>query len=379
MNILVIGRTLPERKTGMMGTFEFEQSVAVNTISNNVIYAFCDLRSVKWVRKCGFVNGRRENVNVYGCYYPIGGLPMSLIRRFRSFSFVHLLKRIISKEGKPDIIHIHFPLLTIDEKIWGFLKSLDIPIVITEHWTKVQTQELLTRQIELLRRLVEEANHFICVENQLKQSVIELTRTPKSIEVIPNMVSPLFNFKEKQNNNHRFEFITVGRLVEHKRFHLVVEAFSCAFPNDGDIHLTIVGDGLMNNKLKKMVEDLKMNDRIHMTGFLSREKTAEAIKNSNVFVSASILETFGVPAIEAMSCGKAVILADNSPIKEYINEEMGLLFEVDNIDSLVDAMKKVYQQRNVNNSYEIADFAKRNFSKEAIAEKLCYIYSSSIN
>src|SRR5699024_6226829 len=133
----------------------------------------------------------------------------------------------------------------------------------------------------------------------------------------------------------------MGRLVESKRIDFLIKAFSDIFMDNKNIYLNIIGDGPLFSKIKNQIQNLRMEERIKMHGFLSREKTAHILKKSHVFVSASILETFGVPFIEALACGKPVIGIKNGPIDKYINDSNGILFEQDDINDLMDKLNEV--------------------------------------
>lgn len=378
MYALTIGRAYPDEETGMMGIFEFEQAVALSNIKYKSIYSFCDTRSIIRLRRYGYINMKKSDVTVYGYHLPIGGTPHIIFSKIKKMYYERLLKKIIKNAGIPDVIYIHFPLLTLTDDIWDLFKSLKRPIVVTEHWSKVQAKELTPLQHKLLRKIVNEADKFICVGDLLKKSVIELTNTPKDIQVIPNMVSSMFFYEKQDIKNNNFEFIAIGRLVDSKKFDLVIDAFTKAFRSNANVYLTIVGDGPLFSKYKKQIEHLGMQDRISMVGFLSREETANLLRKSDAFVSGSVLETFGVPFIEAMACGKPVIGIKNGPIDKYINMVNGVLFEKNNFDDLVRALINVYENREMYDGKLISETAMKLFSEETVINELNEIFINCI-
>jgi len=378
MYALVIGRAYPDEKTGMMGIFEFEQAAAISNIGIKTVYSFCDTRSIKLLRKLNYTSFQKGNVSVYGYHLPIGGIPRPIFEKLKNSHFKKVLKRIINDHGTPDIIHIHYPLLNLTDGIWEMLKKLNRPIIVTEHWSKVQTKSIEYYRCDLLKKIVNESDTFMCVGNLLKKSVIELTNTKKEIHVMPNMVNPTFYLEEKLQENNHFDFISIGRLVADKRMSFVIDAFSRAFSENSNIKLHIVGDGPLFDKLKQQINKLNMNGRVTLHGFLSREETANLIRSSDAFVSASILETFGVPFIESMACGKPVIGIKNGPIDNYINDTNGVLFEKDNLNSLTESLKRMYNYRNKYNGLHISKKAKEFFSERAIVGKLVDIYDSQL-
>lgn len=379
MYVLVIGRSFPDVNTGMMGIFEFEQAVALNKFGFRSVYAFCDNRSIKSLRVVNYVNFESNDIPIYGYHVPVGGLPRKLFDSIKAILFNSLLKKIIKDQGIPSIIHVHFPLINLNEKIWSLLKSLKVPIVVTEHWSKVLLKTIEPYRVELLKKIVKETDSFNCVGHQLKKSVEELTKTNKNIEVIPNMIQPIFNYERKKKRSNRFDFISIGRLVDSKRFDLLIEAFSKAFSDKKNVYLNIVGDGPLYKELKIKIEKLDMEDRIIMHGFLKREKTAEMLKETDAYVSASIIETFGVPFIEAMACGKPVIGIKDSAINSYINNTNGILFNKDDLNDLTNSLIKLYKNRNNYNGKNISNKTMEIFGEKTITTKIVDIYNELLN
>ncbi|WP_368297494.1 glycosyltransferase [Cytobacillus firmus] len=376
MNLLVIGRGYPEVETGLIGIFEYEQAEAVSKYYNDsvkITYAFCDNRSIFRLRRFNSFSKQDRNLFTQGRYFPIGGFPTPVFNKIKSKLSITVLENAIKKHGKPDVIHIHFPIITLTEEIWDYLVSLNSKIILTEHYTRVQNKELTIQQINLLKKITIQADKFLCVNDVLPKIIEELTGVNREFIVVPNVVSSVFS-NINEPNEDIYRFIALGRLVKVKRFDLVIDAFSKRFKDNPNIELIIAGDGEEYETLRAKVSSLNMENNIRLTGFLNREETAQLLGKSNAYVSASTVETFGVPVIEAMSCGKPVIVADTSPIKQYINNERGLLFKVNNVNDLADKMEIMYKQRFNYNHLDISEYAECNFSDEAVAKQLYSIY-----
>ncbi len=256
---------------------------------------------------------------------------------------------------------------------------MKVPIVVTEHWSKVLLKTIEPYRVELLKKIVKETDSFNCVGHQLKKSVEELTKTNKNIEVIPNMIQPIFNYERKKKRSNRFDFISIGRLVDSKRFDLLIEAFLRHFLMKKNVYLNIVGDGPLYKELKIKIEKLDMEDRIIMHGFLKREKTAEMLKETDAYVSASIIGAFGVPFIEAMACGKPVIGIKDSAINSYINNTNGILFNKDDLNDLTNSLIKLYKNRNNYNGKNISNKTMEIFGEKTITTKIVDIYNELLN
>lgn len=370
MKILVVGRTLPQKDTGMMGIFEFEQAKALSE-QIDCGYLYCDNRSVKKLRKIRTVNGIIEGVPTIGINLPIGGLYRKAFENVKAYLFIRQYKLFKKKYWKPDIVHIHFPLISSNIEIIKFLKNENIKIVITEHWSKVQSKTIEQWRKKQLDYTFNQTDAFITVSEKLKQSVYELINVDKGISVIPNMVSEKFiDSQQSKNNDNKFSLISIGRLVEGKRFDVLIKAFIRA-NTDANMELIIIGDGPERKQLEKLANGKK---EIQFKGFLNRTDTASLLKSADVFVSASILETFGVPFIEAICSGKPIIGASNLPIIEHFKPYIGEIFEADNINDLSEKIVTVMNNNNFYDEQEIRKYGVEHFSPKSVCKKLTNIY-----
>ena len=112
--------------------------------------------------------------------------------------------------------------------------------------------------------------------------------------------------------------LAVGRLVAVKDFQTLIKAFSIV-QNDMPVRLIIVGEGELRNELKQLIENLSIDDVVHMPGFC--KNPYQYMKNARVFVLSSLWEGFPNGMIEAMACGVSIVATDcnggTSEILEY--------------------------------------------------------------
>lgn len=380
MRILVIGRSFPEQKTGMMGIFEFEQAVALHKAGHEVSYIYSDVRSIKYQRKFSHKNLLTEGVNVNGYHLPIGGIPQKILQSIRRKYLLKALVDSIQAAGKPDIVHIHFPLIVLDDEIWNYICKIGCKIVITEHWTHVQAGILNGLEISLLKKVAQRADWIICVSDELKQSIFDYVGKSvleKKISVIPNMVEEKFQYQKKLDNGSAFTFMFAGRLEKHKGCDILIDAFEKAFPkSDKKVRLLILGKG---NEYKRLVSQANSynDNRIVFKGFVDRKHLVSYYRVCDVYVSASILETFGVPFIEAWCCGRPVICVEGQPINKYLLESAnGSSVHERDVDDLAEKLKKSRDYGFSMSSKEISEWAFRHFSQNAVISHVNEIYEN---
>ena len=101
------------------------------------------------------------------------------------------------------------------------------------------------------------------------------------------------------------KYVFVGSFIKRKHLDVVIKAFSeCEMPNDT---LTIIGGGIEESNIKKLVSDIDTNNSIVLTGRISRNKVMEIMSKSHIFTLISEQETYGMVYIEAMLHGCLVI------------------------------------------------------------------------
>lgn len=114
-------------------------------------------------------------------------------------------------------------------------------------------------------------------------------------------------------HNEQFTITSVG-LIKIKNAITVLDAsFS---HNEQDTRLVILGEGGMRTVLTQKIENLGVKKQVQLTGMVPREKVFEYFTLADLFVSASWGEGLPVAVMEAMACGRPVVLSDIPPHRE---------------------------------------------------------------
>ncbi|MFE2303975.1 glycosyltransferase family 4 protein [Streptomyces sp. NPDC059445] len=133
--------------------------------------------------------------------------------------------------------------------------------------------------------------------------------------------------------------IAAGRLVPVKRYDLIVEAFAGVAAEHPDWRLRIYGRGDEHERLRRLIADLGLYDRVLLMG-AATPMEAEWVKGS-IAVAASDYEAFGMTIIEAMSCGLPVVSTDcpHGPGEIIEDGVDGRLVPVGDRDALGEALR----------------------------------------
>jgi len=120
----------------------------------------------------------------------------------------------------------------------------------------------------------------------------------------------------------------VGRWHPEKDIPTIIHAFTYILKKRQDINLWLVGFGHLEKKLRKLVKKLNLEDYIIFVGRVSNLELIQAYHACDVFTLPSLAELEGMVVLEAMACGKPIIIADSpNSASPYLVKNNGLLFK----------------------------------------------------
>lgn len=373
MYILIVARGYPSEKYKMNGIFEFDQAKALVEAGHKVIYAAIDVRSLRRTRKWGFESFKREGVQVEAINLPCGRIPKNILNRISRLALRNLYKKILIKYGEPDIIHAHF--IGSGYITTHLFSESKIPLVLTEHFSGMNKNHINPHLSKLGNYTYPRMDKVIAVSEYLAKNIKE--KFDVEAIVIPNIVDTTsFEYKYMKKNKDFFNFVSTGNLLPNKRMDILIEAFYNAFKGDKKVNLYIYGEGPERNKLEKLINAYGLTGQVFLMGLVDRKEIANKMSESDCFVLASRLETFGVAYIEAMAMGLPVIATKCGGPEDFITEENGILVPVDDVDELEKTLRTIHINADLYDRKTISDAALKKYSSETIANRLFEIYEN---
>ena len=376
MNILVLSDGYPTESHRMSGLFAFDQAKALQSIGNNVVFGCVNFRSIKHRNKPGIYKCEKDGITIYTINCPLGRIPTIFLKEFQSVAFQRLYKRIRSDRVEVDIVHAHFYDMGYCaakyKKIFGY------KLVLTEHYSGYVKNEKKT--VEYLKKhyhlAYEQADIVLAVGNQLAQQLKHLYKV--NVEVVPNVVdTAIFNevlAKRCSRTDGIVRFVAVGRLMEGKNFELLIKAFSRALIANKNITLSIIGDGVLYQKLSELKRKKKVENKVFLLGGMSREEIAIEFSKADCFVLLSSYETFGLVYIESLAAGLPVIATACGGPNDFIKKEYGILLDNPNEEIASNAILQMSSSYKSYDAKFLSSDINAQFSPKVIANHLDVLY-----
>ncbi len=121
-------------------------------------------------------------------------------------------------------------------------------------------------------------------------------------------------------------FLFVGRVDGEKRVDVLLHAMKRL--RRDDIQLAVAGQGAALPMLQGMAKRLGLGDRVKFTGFIPNEELHILLNSVDVFTMPSDAELLSIASLEAMACGKPLLLADAVALPELVTPGVnGYLFK----------------------------------------------------
>jgi len=242
-----------------------------------------------------------------------------------------------------DLIHAHYAVPHATSA-WMAREMVGkgLCVVTTLHGTDITLVGQDPSYQSITQFSIQRSDGLTAVSEYLRQETVEHFDVPASrIEVIPNFVD-LALYKRDAHPCHRSKISEPGEnIVMHisnfrpvKRVVDAVHVFA-RIARAVPARLVLVGDGPERGRVQQAAEEEGVGDRILFLG--KQESVAEILACADLFLLPSQTESFGLVALEAMSCGVPVIATRVGGIPEVVPDgEAGYLADIGDIDEMAE-------------------------------------------
>ncbi|MEG6533403.1 glycosyltransferase family 4 protein [Caldibacillus thermoamylovorans] len=263
-------------------------------------------------------------------------------------------KGVITGPDQLHISYIHSPIRYAWDLQHQYLKESGL-----EYGLKGWIAKIMLKKIrDWDYRTANGVDYFLSNSDFIGRRIWKVYRR-KSKTIYPPVDVSSFGFFDKKEDF----YLTASRMVPYKKIDLIVEAFS----HMPDKKLIVIGDGPDYKKVKS-----KASKNVILMGYQPYESLLYYMQRARAFVFAAE-EDFGITPVEAQACGTPVIAygkggALETIIGEEAENQTGLFFKEQTVESLVDAVNK-FEKIKTNIRYENCRENALRFSPERFREE----------
>ncbi len=237
------------------------------------------------------------------------------------------------RKHRLDLLHVHAGSGGV-----FLLRKPSCPTVITAHHTYLQEAEIvfvrapvkrmLKRFMAFLeRRTYMHASKIVCVSKDTADFLVQRYGIDASkVSVIENFVEDIE--RERLIPKSPTTILFVGRLEERKGVTVLLEAMKIlkvAYPL---ARLRFLGENLMGDRLFSLLKKWELQDIVSVSGYVYDPLLFREMLNATVLVVPSLLEGFGLVAVQGMLLGTCVIASDAPGLRSVVHDhKTGLLFK----------------------------------------------------
>lgn len=377
LHVLVIPTWYPNGADKLMGQYHKDFCNALSLdgrMKANMLFVYRQGLSLagKYITmKKDFVDNY-ENIKIYGRkMLDVCRINPDIQMKLYTKALFKAYKIYEKEHGKPDVIHAQvavpagYACCKLGEKI-------GVPVIMTEHATYFE---------RFFHSWEEKYNDYV-MKNSLITCVGDFmldTYKEKGVKayILPNIVDcKKFDIPHNEATNARFNVVSVGAMRKVKRYDNTMDAIKNLKDEIPYIHYTIVGDGESEEYFKEHCEKIGMKDYVTFVGRKNHSEIAEIFKDIDTLVVASDIETFGIPAVEALAAGLPVVSTKNFGTEMFLNSETGYLCKVNDVKDLTDAIREMYITKDIFKTERLKEIA-NSFDGAKVAD-MAYNYYKQI-
>ena len=230
----------------------------------------------------------------------------------------------------------------------------------------------IIRFLVLLKKAFAQSSKNLAVSKCLADSISK--QMSVEVGILPNMIHDDF-LESSLTVDKEKAIITVCGLSKYKNVESLIFAFKEYLTGSG-YQLKIGGDGEERKSLENLVDRLDLREHVVFLGALSREQVVSEISTCSAFVLPSLFETFGIVLIESLALGVPVIAPKCGGPEDIIDDSNGFLVEVDDVDSLGQALLKIIERKYC--SETLRENCRKKYSSKTVIGQLSKILKECV-
>lgn len=293
----------------------------------------------------------------------------------------------VARHQKLDLVHVHYAVPNAVSAVLAreILEPEPLKVVTTLHGTDITLVGNDPNYLETTRYGIERSDAVTAVSESLKRDTIEQFGVGKRIEVVPNFIQPQRYDEARGRPGARAWASDDEKILIHisnfrpvKRVLDVLRVFERVL-KEVPARLLLVGDGPERSRIEKRCRESGICDRISFIGNLPAVE--EILVGADLFLLPSETESFGLAALEALSCEVPVIATEVGGLPEVVaHGEDGFLLPLGDVDGMAAAALELLQDepRRLAFGEEGRRQALARFSEDEVVERYRAVYQRAL-
>ena len=226
------------------------------------------------------------------------------------------------------------------------------------------------------------AKRVITISEYTKKDIIKYFQTEsKKISITYLAAGDIFKpssiIAEDMKKKYGKYFLYVGAIRPHKNILFLLESFIKLKKEKNILHkLVLIGKGKIPyiNHVRKKISDYSLQNDVLIIEEIKQEELVSFYCGADIFLFPSLYEGFGLPPLEAMSCGCPVISSNTSSLPEVVGDAC-ILVDPNNMKNFTDSIYNVIINENLKKELIKKGFERlKLFSWEKTAKETVNIY-----
>jgi len=327
-----------------------------------------------------------QSLDIREIIIPVFGMPYGIMILSRLFLSARKIHSILSSRNiitKVALIHAH-TLLSDGFIAYHLWKKYKIPYIVSVRSTDVNEQLKYILYVRpIAKKIIAGASKVICITPTIKHSLkkyLKINNYSSKILVVTTGIEKSFfvgpqKISEVRGNSIK-RLIFVGNLIKLKNLHRVIYAIKEVIDKGLNLKLTVIGDGPEKGKLERLVSRLGLEKHVVFLGYKPHSEVINIMKEHDIFILASIKETFGLVYLEALSQGLPIIYSSGTGVDQVFNHKIGEPCIPNDVDSIASAIERVLENHEFYKK-EVKKFLEseaQHFMIDQVAEEYQSIY-----
>jgi glycosyltransferase involved in cell wall biosynthesis len=230
------------------------------------------------------------------------------------------------------------------------------------------------------KKVIECATKIIAISENTKTDIIKFYDIdPKNIVVIPLATSLQTHTPDITLNLPQKYILFVGYRRAYKNFTFFINSISSLLYEEKDLYLICAGGGVFSYDEMQLLNDLKIKMQVLHYPIANDSTLSQLYKKAILFIFPSLYEGFGIPVLEAFSCGCPVAASNCSSLPEVGGEAVNY-FDPCNSDSIQKVVEDIVHNKSLQDSIRIRGYQRlKLFSWEKTALDTKNVYDNLLS